>query len=511
MEAIIKIDPVTGTRRPRFPTYVFLWLFFPVAILVMVLGMSLALQRTDTHIEKILADDSARLSLVGGFLGAEILSSLQHLRSISTETAIRQALDSGGKKHLRLVESAFLSLARRNPQYQQVRWIDNSGTEVVRVSSNQGEEYVVAPEQLQDKSSRYYFNAANELLPGELYVSRVDLNMEHGQVEIPARPVLRIATPVVDSNQKRRGIFIININMKHLFNLVQTQVGADTGAEYLLVNQQGVVLNGEAFEAVNSERELTKFILPDPKVRENVLARDSGTLVLPDGLWTWKRLSPVATFNNLTRAFPSYLVAFDQLITDDFSLTLVSHRPLGVLLDVRTENRLLVTIGVVFTLSVYAVSLYFYLSGHIRARVAEIEAAQAMAHATSMERLKELEERFHRLVDASSIGQVVVDSNGRIEISNPAAEHALGYESGELEGVLVDALLPTGLQDQHAQYRKQFMEAPEGRMMGAGRELEAVRKDGSKIPVEVGLTPYTDQGRQLVLASIIDLSHRQYN
>ena len=306
-------------------------------------------------------------------------------------------------------------------------------------------------------------------------------------------------------------IFIININMKHLFNLVQTQVGAVTDAEYLLVNQQGVALNGEALEAVNSEVELTKYILPDPKVRENVLASDSGTLVLPDGLWTWKRLSPVATFNNLTRAFPSYLVAFDQLITDDFSLTLVSHRPLGVLLDVRTENRLLVTIGVVFTLSVYAVSLYFYLSGHIRARVAEIEATQAMAHATSMERLKELEERFHRLVDASSIGQMVVDSNGRIEISNPAAEHVLGYESGELEGVLVDALLPTGMQDQHAQYRKQFMEAPEGRMMGAGRELEAVRKDGSKIPVEVGLTPYTDQGRQLILASIIDLSHRQYN
>jgi PAS domain S-box-containing protein len=111
-------------------------------------------------------------------------------------------------------------------------------------------------------------------------------------------------------------------------------------------------------------------------------------------------------------------------------------------------------------------------------------------------------------VDASSIGQLVVDSDGRIEISNSAAERILGYESSELEGFLLDALLPAGLQEKHAHYRQQYMQAPEARMMGMGRELEAIRKDGSAIPVEVGLTPYSEQGRQLILVSIIDLSHR---
>jgi len=42
-----------------------------------------------------------------------------------------------------------------------------------------------------------------------------------------------------------------------------------------------------------------------------------------------------------------------------------------------------------------------------------------------------------------------------------------------------------------------------------GRELKAVRMDGSTLPVEVGLNPYTDHGRPLVLASIIDLSDRE--
>jgi PAS domain S-box-containing protein len=511
METIIKTDPVTGARKARFPKYVFLSLFLPIALLVLVLGMSLATLRTDAHIKKILGDDIGRLNLVSGFLGAEVLSALQHLRSISTETIARQALNSGDPKHLQLLETSFLTLASRNPQYQQIRWINDSGTEVVRVMNNQGESYVVAAEELQDKSSRYYFKIANALLPGELYVSRVDLNVENGQVEIPIRPMLRIATPVLDSDQKHRGIFIINIEMKHLFNLIQAQGEAHLGAEYLLVNQQGDVLNGEveAFEAAASEESMEKIILPDPKVREKVLTSESGTLELPGGLWTWKKLSPVATFNKLTRVFPKHLVAFDQLITDDFSMTLVSHRPLKALLKVRTENRLLVFVGVLFVLCIYAISLYFYLSGHVRARVAEIDAAQATARAASMMRLKELEERFHRLVDASSIGQLVVNIEGRIEISNPSAEQILGYERGELEGVLVDDLLPTGMQDKHAHYRKEFMQAPTARMMGTERELEAVRKEGSKIPVEVGLTPYTDHGQPLILVSLIDLSHRR--
>lgn len=45
--------------------------------------------------------------------------------------------------------------------------------------------------------------------------------------------------------------------------------------------------------------------------------------------------------------------------------------------------------------------------------------------------------------------------------------------------------------------------------MGFGRELKAVKKDNTTIPVEVALNPYTDNGRSLVLVSIIDLSHRQ--
>ena len=123
--------------------------------------------------------------------------------------------------------------------------------------------------------------------------------------------------------------------------------------------------------------------------------------------------------------------------------------------------------------------------------------------------MQELEERFHRLVEASSIGQLVVDREGTIEIANQAAAEMLGYDEHELAGMLVDDLLPAALRATHARKREAFMRAPEARKMGEGRELEAVRKDGAPILVEIGLNPYSDKGQQRVLVNIVDLSGRR--
>jgi PAS domain S-box-containing protein len=501
-------DKKTGKKGGGFPKLMFLVYFLPMAVFVVVVGISLASLRMEARIKEMHDHDISRLQLVSGFLGAEVFGSLKHLHSLATEAITMQALDSQVPGRLQALESSFLILAQRNPQYQQVRWIDDSGIEKARIMRDQGEPFVVAPQDLQDKSSRYYFKAANELLPGELYISRLDLNMEQGQIEIPLRPVLRIATPVRGSDRKRLGIIIINIDMKYLFNIANTPMHAESDVEYFLVNQKGIHVNGE-LENIQGADELEQslnFNLAHRKIWEEVLASGSGSLKSPDGLWSWETLSPVEIFFRSIQRLPGQMVAFDQLTSNDFSLTFMAHRPPGILSDVRNENRFLISLGIIFILSVYSLSLIFYLTGQARARRAEVSAKYAMERASNMARMKELEERFHRLVEASSIGQIVVDSDGRIEITNPAAEQMLGYEKGELEGLKVDVLLPAGLQQKHVHLREQFMQAPETRGMGVGRKLQAVRKDGSTVPVEVGLNPYSDHGRQLILASIIDVS-----
>lgn len=503
-----KTASTDSNRSGRINKYAFFVLFLPMVILVLVIGLSLATMRMDARISEYLDSDGTHLQLVSGFLGAEVLASLKHLRALSTEAVTLGALDSRHPAKLRSLEASFLTLARRNPLYQQVRWIDESGFERARISRDQGEPFVVAPQDLQDKSDRYYFEAANEMLFGELYISRIDLNEEHGRIEMPPRPMLRIATPVAGSTRDRRGIIIINIDMKYLFEFVRAMGQTAPEVEYFLVNQQGVLLDADIENGLSGDAEGQNidFIASHPEIWEKVSANDEGSLESADGLWTWRRLSPVGAFKRLTREFTQHLVVFDQVIADEFSLMLMAHRPASTLEQLREANLRMISLGALSVLSVYGLTLFFYLGGQARARRAEVEAAYARERASSLERMKELEERFHRLVEASSIGQLVVDGDGRIEISNPAAERMLGYEKGELEGVTVDMLLPAGQREKHGHLRGQFMRAPEPRQMGVGRELAALRKDGSTIPVEVGLNPYSDHGRQLVLASIIELS-----
>ena len=525
MDEAPETESTTGSKPVRFNKLAFLGLFLPMAALVLVIGFSLASARMDARISEMLEHDGTQLHLVSGFLGTEVLEALKHLRSLSKETITLEALDSPEPAQLRLLEFSFLTLAQRNPLYQQVRWIDETGKERTRITRDKGELHVAAPEDLQDKSGRYYFSESNVLLPGELFISRLDLNEEHGQIEMPPRPVLRIATPVAGSDRKRRGIIAINIDMKYLFDFARNMEQADAVAEYLLVNQEGVLLNedflkvleveenaqdaGEAGPAADEESPGVDFAALQPGLWEKVLTEDTGSLEAADGLWTWRKLSPVDTLKQLTRVFPEHLVAFDQMIHDNFSLTLLAHRPVGTMEDIRGENRLLMSLGIIFTLSVYALTLFFYLSGTARARRLELDAASAREREENMERMMELEERFHRLVEASTIGQLVVDGEGRIVISNQAAEQMLGYQKWELQGASVDMLLPESLRGKHAGLRDAYMQSPQAKRMGSGRELSAVRKNGTTVPVEVGLSPYSDEGQQMVLANIIDLSHRE--
>lgn len=500
-----------GARSVRFPTLQFFVLFLPVALVILGTGFSYVAFRTDARLEAVIKDERTQLHHISGFIGAEVSSSLNHLGSLATEDTVRQAMETTNANTLRALESNFLTLARRNPYYHQVRWIDETGMEQVRVMRDQGEPFAVARRELQNKNSRYYFTAANEISAGEIYISRLDLNFEHGQIEIPHRPMLRIATPVEDRQSRRRGVIIINIAVKYMLDVVRNMRNESIDTHYMLLNQEGYRLSG-TLENDQFEFQLdpgARFVQMYPEIWTKITTTRSGSAEIVNGLWIWETLSPADTVRTLAQALPNGGAISPKLHADELSLTLVAYKPVKTLLDVRSGIRMPVILGAILLLTVYGLSLLFYLRSHVMQRRSELNAAHVMARAANMERLKELEVQFRRLVEASSVGQVVVDDAGRIVMCNPAAEMMFGYATGELQDRLVDDLLPTEQRELHAHLRASFMQSPETRKMGEGRELEAVTKDGRKVPVDVGLSPYSDRGKQLVLANIIDLSEQK--
>jgi PAS domain S-box-containing protein len=122
---------------------------------------------------------------------------------------------------------------------------------------------------------------------------------------------------------------------------------------------------------------------------------------------------------------------------------------------------------------------------------------------------KEAEDRFRLAVEAAPNGMVLTDSDGRIVLMNGQAEKLFGYDRQELLGRPIEALIPQRLRTHHARYRHDFGRQPEVRAMGAGRDLFGLRKDGTEVPVEIGLSPIQTSKGLMVLAAIVDISERK--
>jgi PAS domain S-box-containing protein len=134
---------------------------------------------------------------------------------------------------------------------------------------------------------------------------------------------------------------------------------------------------------------------------------------------------------------------------------------------------------------------------------------RAIGTCTDITARKQAEEHFRLAVEGAPNGMVIIDRNGTIVLANSQMEKMFGYTKDELLGQPIEMLVPAPIRAQHRAHREGFLAHPTARPMGAGRELFGVRKDGSKVPVEIGLNPLKREGESLVLASVIDITERK--
>jgi PAS domain S-box-containing protein len=114
-----------------------------------------------------------------------------------------------------------------------------------------------------------------------------------------------------------------------------------------------------------------------------------------------------------------------------------------------------------------------------------------------------------RVFDHAPDAQLLVDGDGTIIKANRQAEGLFGYPQQELLGNSIEMLIPERFVPQHAVYRKQFMDAPRPRPMGAGVDLYARCKDGSEVPVGIMLSYLDSDDGRVGLAVVRDISERR--
>lgn len=474
----------------KFPFRLFILLFTSIALLILAGAWYVGNERISSELDITRSGEIGTVVMGVRRLDDELHAPFRQLHTLVNEKAIREAIDANDKNAARSMEAAFTTLVAFNEVVDKVRWIDQNGMERVRVNNVAGKPEIVPAARLQNQSDSYYFANAMRLKPGQVYISSLDLNVEHGRVEVPHKPVLRLATPVRDGKGQARGILVVNVAAQYfLDSFTDSLVGARDHA--MLLNSGGYWLvspdSEDAFGFMFKSQKTLGSV--HPEAWRAITSIPSGQVENASGLWTWSTVYPLKVSDSRTIAdIPNWLV--------------VSHLPASQLALIRKGAWTTIGVNTLILLALFGV-LSAWLARALTGR------ARAQAEAETAKRLAEAHRRFRLVVEANATGLLVVDGGGIIVLVNPALARMFGYAKEELIGQPMEILLPESEHQRHVGLRANYMRAPLPRPMGAGRDLHGRRKDGSILQVEISLSSFTENGQPFVDAVVVDISERK--
>jgi PAS domain S-box-containing protein len=124
------------------------------------------------------------------------------------------------------------------------------------------------------------------------------------------------------------------------------------------------------------------------------------------------------------------------------------------------------------------------------------------------ERRRASEARWQAVIDSAVDAIVVIDTHGRIEAFNPAAERLFGYAEPEVIGQNVTMLMPSPYREEHDIYLARYLATGTKKIIGLGREVTGLRRDGSTFPLHLSVGEMNMDGERRFTGILHDLSAR---
>jgi len=269
-------------------------LFLPLSLLIVLLAVLLYERLLDARLAPLLSEQQSILREGLGVLNRDLASMRGHLQFLIQQPALSRALETPSPNNRQALAEVMVTFASSARVYDQVRWIDERGDEQVRVEMGPAGAQLLPANQLQNMADAYYFVEAMSLPAGESYLSRFDLNHEHGAVQQPLKPTLRIASPLFDQDGKQRGILVLNYLgaslLKHL-----SEIAAGYAGNVSLVDHEGYWMLApdpqDAWGLMQGRPDAT-LASRNRSTWLNMQQASSGVLADAGGLWAYSLFNP---------------------------------------------------------------------------------------------------------------------------------------------------------------------------------------------------------------------------
>ncbi|MCF6285857.1 MAG: ATP-binding protein [Candidatus Hydrogenedentes bacterium] len=399
----------------------------------------------------------------------------------------------------------FQDLSRSRRLYDQVRLLDDTGMEIIRVNTINDLPVLVPSEKLQNKRDRHYFNEAFKLNSGEVFVSPLDLNVEDGKIEEPIKPMLRFATPVFDQSGRKRGIVLLNHFGIYMLDRFASQSSTLKSSQAMLLNAKGYWLKApnpeDEWGFMYEDKKGRSFPAVYPDAWEQLKSEESCQFITPDGMFTAETVYP--------------LLCSDMPPTDTsrtYYWKAVSFVPSKSLYAAQSNRRLtgalvLALLGIAWFLAAWRIAK----AGLLRRRA----EAELLKHQKDLEKL--VEERTNTLKISEAKYQTFFENSGDAMLiirdfqfvdCNAATVVMLGYKSKkELLNTHPSELSPEFQPDGENSYDKAMKIMEIAFAKGTHRfEWDHKRKNGEVFAVAVTLTAIPQSGKTVLHTVWRDIS-----
>jgi len=210
-------------------------------------------------------------------------------------------------KHVKQAEFLFLTIMLEHSDYMQLRFIGADGVEKLRYDRDRISGYPYRKEHLQDKSDRYYFKEAAKLPEGEIYSSKIDFNIENGQVVRPYVPVFRVSTPIYFKGELK-GVLTINTFAESIVSLFTSSPIFETS----LFDTEGyLIYAGEHYYDKSVEPRKISDLLP---IAPEDIPQKANQTYLDEERKIYAKTIPMGTeiINVAFRPKPNTVIAFKE-------------------------------------------------------------------------------------------------------------------------------------------------------------------------------------------------------
>ncbi|WP_130805902.1 bifunctional diguanylate cyclase/phosphodiesterase [Senegalia massiliensis] len=225
---------------------------------------------------------------------------------------------------LDIVERMFIRATDNKNKIEKISFLNDTGNEIIRVDNENNRSKLMEKDKLENKINSSYYIKTKDIKDGEIYISKMDLKLKDGKLQIPYTPLIRISTPVFTDEGKYKGVVVISYDARDIIDVFERYFDQKQFmfVEYSLLNSEGYYLHNKdknkIFGFMYDSRKQYNLSTQNLVLWNQVNSKDKGIYEIGDMVYYFMKLDKYSAINKNTNE--NYWIAISSFNINDFNM-----------------------------------------------------------------------------------------------------------------------------------------------------------------------------------------------